>query len=90
MIRGVLKIRNDSGAPYPIAEIGGHVLADGAELDLCDPAVPNYYEGPGGWSAADLLVRKCEAAQLRIDIVAGNITVTESTRPRDGNPLPTS
>lgn len=75
---GVVRIKNVSGAPYIIEELSGHELADQEEINLCDPAIENYYRD---WEAANRLVTELTTAQLHQDILAGKLTIIESRPP---------
>ena len=41
--RGIFRIKNESGGPITIQEIGGVELPDDTEIDLMDPGLPVHY-----------------------------------------------
>jgi hypothetical protein len=75
---GILKIKNVTGSDYAIEELDGHILADQAELDLLDTALPTFY---GVFRDAERSAYECPAGQLCQDIEAGNIEVTLKQNP---------
>jgi len=72
--RGVFRIKNESGGPIAIQEIGGAVLSNGGEIDLMDPELPIHYKQHSQimWAATK------GNTQLRADIDAGKLTIQES------------
>lgn len=77
-VPGVVKVKNVSGVPYSIEELGGHIIADQEVLDLCDSGLPLYY---GSYLIAVRLVEETTTAKLYQDIQLGDIEVTEKTPP---------
>ena len=75
---GILKIKNVSGSDYVIEELGGHVLADQAELDLLDTALPSFY---GSYRDAERCLFESPNCSLCQDIDAGNLQVVENRKP---------
>jgi len=78
MKRGILTIKNVSGAAYQIAELGGHEIEDNEEIDLLDDELPSFYSD---WSDANRLVTETTTAQLYQDIQSGDIEVVTNTPP---------
>jgi len=76
---GSIKIKNTTSTPYLVAEMGGAVIAPGAEIDMLDENVDGHYED---YEAAHWLVTMLGTAKLRQDIVAGSIVVTLDRPPR--------
>lgn len=75
---GIFKIKNVSGADYVIEELGGHVLADQAEVDLLDSELPISY---GSYRDAERGASECAEAKLCQDITAGKLEVTQNQKP---------
>jgi hypothetical protein len=74
MQRGSVKIKNKTGSPYVVVELGSDVtIPAGGEIDLLDDQLARYY---GDYDAAHRLVSELATAKLRQDIVAGDIEVT--------------
>jgi hypothetical protein len=72
--RGSVKIKNKTGTPYVVVELGSAVtIPAGGEIDLLDDQLARYY---GDYDAAHRLVSELATAKLRQDIVAGDIEVT--------------
>jgi len=69
---GSIKIKNATGSPYAVVEMGGTVVAPGAEIDMLDENVAGHYND---YEAAHRLVSELATAKLRQDIVAGDIVV---------------
>lgn len=78
MKRGIVKVKNVSGSDYAMAEIGGHLLADQAEVDLLDTELPTFYDD---WEVAKQLVTEQNASQLYQDILLGQIEVVSLVPP---------
>ena len=78
MKRGIVKIKNVSGSDYTVAEIGGHLLTDQAEVDLLDTELPTFYDD---WEVAKRLVTEQNASQLYQDILLGEIEVVSLVPP---------
>ena len=76
---GSVKIKNNTLAPYLVEEMGGTVIAPGAEIDMLDEATPGHY---GDYEAVHLLVTTMTTAKLRADIISGVISVTLDRPPR--------
>jgi len=76
---GILRIKNVTGSDYVVAELNGHILADQAELDLLDTALPLFYSV---FRDAERSAFECPNAQLTKDIVSGAILVTLRQPPR--------
>jgi hypothetical protein len=74
---GSITIKNATGAPYAVVEMGGTIIAPGAEIDMLDENVVGHY---GDYDAAHRLVCELATAKLRQDIVAGNIVVVTNVR----------
>lgn len=83
-VRGVVKIRNDSGNLYNVAELADQSVPAGGEIDLCDPSLPVHYAGYR--DAHRLVSGGCPDAQIWADIQAGKIAVVETTPARDKMP----
>jgi hypothetical protein len=79
MDRGSIKIKNNTAEPYTVVEMGGTIIAPGAEIDMMDEAVPGHY---GDYEAAHRLVSELVTAKLRQDVVAGDLVVTLDQPPR--------
>ena len=75
--KGSIIVRNTTGSPYAVVEMGGTVIAPGAEIDILDENVAGHY---GDYEAAHRLVSDLTTAKLRQDIVAGNIVVVTNVR----------
>jgi hypothetical protein len=76
---GSIVIKNNTASPYAVIEMGGTVIAPGAEIDMMAEATPGHY---GDYEAAHRLVSELETAKLRRDIVAGDIVVVVDHAPR--------
>jgi len=76
-IAGTVVIKNMSGAPYPVEELMGYVLAPSAEVDLMNSALPFFYSD---WIAANRLVTALPTAKLFRDIQVGKIQVVLNKR----------
>ena len=79
MDRGSITIKNNTAEPYAVAEMGGTIIAPGAEIDMMDEAVDGHY---GDYEAAHRLVGQLQTAKLRQDIMAGDIIVVLDQPPR--------
>ena len=77
-MRGVVQIKNVSGAPYAVEELDGHVLQDQETVDLLDDSVPVHYDDH---TSANRLVTELDSAKLRQDIQSGDIEVVLNTAP---------
>lgn len=77
--RGSIIVRNTTGSPYAVQEMGGTTIAPGAELDLLSEAVAGRYTD---YEAANRLVTALPTAQLYQDIQAGTIVIVANI-PRD-------
>jgi hypothetical protein len=72
--RGSIKIKNKTGSPYVVVELGSAVtIPAGGEIDLLDDQLARYY---GDYESAHRLVSELATAKLRQDIIAGDIEVT--------------
>lgn len=71
--RGSIVIKNNTGSPYSVVEMGGTTITPGAEIDMLAEATPGHY---GDYEAAHRLVSELATAKLRQDILAGDILVT--------------
>jgi hypothetical protein len=74
-------LKNVSGGDYPVAELGGIVVAHNATIDLMDSDLPagQFYDN---WNHADSLVTEPNQSQLWADIQAGGIVeLVSSTAP---------
>lgn len=71
---GIAKIKNVSGAPYDVEEMPGVTIPDQGEIDLLDTELVSHYTD---YPSAKALLTKSEGAQLRQDIIAGNIEIVE-------------
>lgn len=76
MDKGSIKIKNNTANPYAVVEMGGTVIAPGAEIDMLDENVAGHY---GDYEAAHRLVTELATAKLRQDIIAGDIIVVTNT-----------
>ena len=78
MSNGTLKIKNVSGAPYSVEELGGVILDIGGEIDLMDEALPSHYDH---WEAANAAAYTSPEGRLCQDIDAGILEVVDATPP---------
>jgi hypothetical protein len=76
---GSIKIKNTTGSPYSVVEMGGTIIAPGAEIDMLDENVAGHY---GDYEAAHRLVSELATAKLRQDIITGVIVVSLDQPPR--------
>lgn len=76
--KGILRIKNISGAPYSFEELGGHTIQDQETVDLMDTSLPAFYDD---WIAAWSAAKELSTTKLYQDIQAGDLEIVEWKAP---------
>jgi hypothetical protein len=79
---GSVKVKNVSGSPYVVEELGGYALAAGATVDLVGENTETVHRY-GDFYTAKRLVESVTTAKLYRDIRLGAIELVEVRAPRD-------
>jgi len=78
MIYGTLIIKNVSGLPYVVEELGGLVMGDQESVNLLDSKMSGYYDD---WEAANRAVTQLTTTKLYESVESGDLEVIASIPP---------